>query len=127
MSIGTVFFSLIAIVLSLAFVLALAWGGLVLLRKFQDGGFGRLDPRPEGRSLRFERALPVGPRERIVLIEVDGEQMLLGVTAHAITQLKTWPAGDTPVADDSGKEIPHAERKPDKPRFRLPMAGRQEG
>ena len=127
MSIGTVFSSLIAIVLSLAFVLALAWGGLVLLRKFQDGGFGRLDPRPEGRSLRFERALPVGPRERIVLIEVDGEQMLLGVTAHAITQLKTWPAGDTPVAEDGSEEMMRTERETERPRFRLPMAGRQDG
>ena len=127
MSIGTVFSSLIAIVLSLAFVLALAWGGLVLLRKFQDGGFGRLDPRAEGRTLRFERALPVGPRERIVLIEVDGEQMLLGVTAHAITQLKTWPAEDKPAPKDSAEEVARTEREAERPRFRLPMAGRQEG
>ena len=126
MSIGTVFSSLIAIVLSLAVVLALAWGGLVLLRKFQDGSFGRLDPRPEGRSLRFERALPVGPRERIVLIEVDGEQMLLGVTAHAITQLKTWPAGESPVAEDGGEEVPRTDGETEKPRFRLPMAGRHD-
>ena len=122
MSVSAVLSSLLAIVLSLAFVLALAWGGLLLLRRFQDGGFGRFDPRPEGRTLRFERALPVGPRERIVLIEVDGEQMLLGVTQHAITPLKTWPAGTGPsAAEPEPPDEPEAQR-PIRPRFRLPMA-----
>lgn len=91
MSFGTVLSSLLAIVLSLAFVMALAWGVLWLLKRFQDGSFGRLSGNEAGPNLRFERALPVGPRERLVLVEVDGEQMLLGVTAHSITQLKTWP------------------------------------
>lgn len=91
MSIGTVISSIFALLLSLAFVLGLAWGGLWLLRKFQDGSFGKLKSENDGRKLRFERALPVGPRERLVLIEIDGEDMLLGVTAHSITTLKSWP------------------------------------
>ena len=117
MSIGTVLSSILAIILSLLFVIALAWGGLWLLRRFQDGSFGKLSGSETGRTLRFERALPVGQRERLVLVEVDGEQMLLGVTAHSITQLKTWPAGSQGASEaTTDPEAAKAER------FRLRMA-----
>lgn len=122
MSIMTVLSSLLAIVLSLAFVIGLAWGGLWLLRKFQDGSFGKLAGNQEGRELRFERALPVGQRERLVLVEVDGEQMLLGVTAHSITMLKNWPedaaGGPASPAPESGDDTAEKAK-----RFRLRMAG----
>jgi flagellar protein FliO/FliZ len=125
MTILTALSSLLAIVVSLAFVIGLAWGGLWLLRKFQDGAFGKLTGEYSGRELRFERALPIGQRERLVLVEVDGEQLLLGVTAHAITLLRSWPAGDEPrgapdadlpvdgTADDTNRKAR---------RFRLRMA-----
>ncbi len=122
MSFGTVLSSLLAIVLSLAFVMALAWGVLWLLKRFQDGSFGRLSGNETGPSLRFERALPVGPRERLVLVEVDGEQILLGVTAHSITRLKTWPSNSN--NDDGGEPLKADESKiSDMSRkFRLRMA-----
>ena len=131
MSAGAVLSSILAIVLSLAFVIALAWGGLWLLRKFQDGSFGKLNAADGARTLRFERALPVGPRERIVLIEVDGEHMLLGVTAHTITQLKTWPdTGANTGPGSGGSQMSGAgaddarETAAERPRFRLPIADR---
>ena len=94
MTIGTVLSSLLAIILSLAFVAGLAFGVLWLIKRFQDGSFGKLTGEGSGKTLRFERALPVGQRERLVIVEVDGEHMLLGVTAHSITQLKSWPRGE---------------------------------
>lgn len=108
MSIGTLLSSLLAIVISLAFVVALAWGTLWLLKRFQDGSFGKFASPDGGRSLRFERALPIGPRERLVLVEVDGEQLLLGVTAHAITTIRSWPArsANTAVADPQAASPP---------------------
>ena len=121
MSFWTVLSSLLAIVVSLAFVLGLAWGGLWLVRKFQDGSFGSLSGASEGRELRFERALPVGQSERLVLVEVDGEQMLLGVTAHSITLLKSWPrAGTTEATPSVTIKDDQAAGKAD--RFRLRMA-----
>jgi flagellar protein FliO/FliZ len=125
MTVLTVLSSLLAIIVSLAFVIGLAWGGLWLLRKFQDGAFGKLTGEYSGRELRFERALPVGQRERLVLVEVDGEQLLLGVTAHAITLLRSWPASDDPRST-SDADLP-AERtaeddKRKARRFRLRMA-----
>lgn len=128
MSIGTLLSSLLAMIISLAFVVALAWGTLWLLKRFQDGSFGKFVSPDGGRSLRFEKALPIGPRERLVLVEVDGEQMLLGVTAHAITTIKTWPAR---VPDDAGPDLhpasPESARsaeggKEQARRFRLRMA-----
>lgn len=122
----TILSSLLAIILSLGFVIGLAWGGLWLLRKAQDGAFGKLTGEHAGRELRFERALPVGQRERLVLVEVDGEQLLLGVTAHAITLLRSWPAEDVPRGAP-GAEPPAAtvdqEDKRKARRFRLRMAG----
>lgn len=103
MSFGTLLSSFLAIVISLVFVAALAWGTLWLLKRFQDGSFGRLSGGDAGRTLRFEKALPIGPRERLVLVEVDGEHMLLGVTAHAITPIKSWPI--TPRADADANEF----------------------
>lgn len=126
MTILTVLSSLLAIILSLAFVIGLAWGGLWLLRKVQDGAFGKLTGEYTGRELRFERALPVGQRERLVLVEVDGEQLLLGVTAHAITLLRSWPASDDPRGKsraDLPTPTPDDDDKRKARRFRLRMAG----
>jgi flagellar protein FliO/FliZ len=125
MTILTALSSVLAIIVSLAFVIGLAWGGLWLLRKFQDGAFGKLTGEYSGRELRFERALPVGQRERLVLVEVDGEQLLLGVTAHAITLLRSWPASDEPRGA-SNAELPADGTADDNSRkarrFRLRMA-----
>lgn len=125
MSFGTLFSSLLAIVISLAFVGMLAWGTLWLLKRFQDGSFGRLSATEVGRTLRFEKALPIGPRERLVLVEVDGEHMLLGVTAHTITPIKSWPIAtgsesDTEVAPPATPRTSAAAAAAK--RFRLRMA-----
>ena len=120
MSAGTVISSIFAIILSLAFVLALAFGAIWLLRKFQDGSFGKIRPGDGGRTLRFERALPIGPRERLVIVELDGEHLLLGVTASTITQLRSWPKDEATSFDqtDDAPAAPPESRQ----RFRLPMA-----
>lgn len=120
MSFGTVLSSIFAVLLSLGLVIALAWGALWLLRRFQDRALGANRAASSGRVMRFVRALPLGPRERLVLVEVDGEEMLLGITANGITELRRWSHsghGGPTVAEGSGPD-PAA-----KPRFRLPVAG----
>ena len=99
MGIGTVVSSILAMVLSLALVLGLAYGVLLLLRRFQDRSLQRGELE-EGVTLRFLRALPLGPRERVVLVEARGETMMLGVTAGAITVLSRWDGDGRPVAFD---------------------------
>lgn len=78
-------------VLALAFVLLLAWGLIRGWRRLQtlgdrSGG--------QGDALRFVRALPVGSRERVVLLDHAGERWMLGVTAGGISLLARWPHHD---------------------------------
>lgn len=89
--------SIAATVAALLIVLVLAWGALRLLKYMQDRQIGgtRGD---ETQALRFLRALPVGTRERVMLIEAEGERLLIGVTTGGITLLARWPAGSVPPA-----------------------------
>ncbi len=100
MSFMTVLSSLFALVLSMAFVIALAWGTIWLLRKWQDRQLeGSPSADTPSRSLRFVRALPLGQRERVVLIEVGDETMLLGIGSGPITLLSRWDASGRVIAD----------------------------
>lgn len=102
MGIGAVVSSLLAIVLALALVLGLAWAVIWLLRRLQDRQMGGSAGEGEeaGRTLRFVRALPIGPRERLVLVEVGGEQLLVGVGGGLVTLVAHW--------DQAGRSLPTA-------------------
>ena len=82
--------SIVATVLALAIVLGLAWGALRLFKLWQDRTIGGTRANDD-RRLRFLRALPVGTRERVMLIEAEGERLLIGVTAGGIALLARWP------------------------------------
>jgi len=105
MGIGAVLGSLLAVVLALAFVLVLAWFAIKGLRKWQDRFQGN-DGQGE-LPIRFLRAMPLGTSERVALIEVRGETMLVGVTAGGITLLARWPSdGTTPEIERLPVEMP---------------------
>jgi flagellar protein FliO/FliZ len=91
MGIGAVFSSILAVVIALAFVLGLAWGVIWLLKKVQDRQLGVVEGASEARAIKFVRSMPLGQRERVALIEVGDETMLLGVTGGSITLLARWP------------------------------------
>ncbi len=98
MGVGAVVSSIVALVLSLALVLGLAWVAIYGLRKWQDRSLGAREAGAgNGRPLRFVRALPLGQRERVVLIEVGAETMLLGIGAGGVTLLSRWDAGGAAV------------------------------
>ncbi len=90
MGIGAVLSSILAVVIALAFVLGLAWGVIWLLKKVQDRQLGVSEDAGDDRAIRFLRSMPLGQRERVALIEVGGETMLLGVTGGSITLLARW-------------------------------------
>ncbi len=94
MGLGTVISSLFAIVIALALVLGLAWGAIWVLKKLQDRQLGITEGDEDRGNIRFIRAMPLGQRERVTLIEIDGERMLLGVTAGGISLLARWPNSD---------------------------------
>ena len=95
MNFWTVLSSLLAVAIALVIVLGLAFVALKALRRFQDRFQGD-DPDGE-RPIRFLRAMPLGQTERVALIEVRGETLLVGVTPGGIALLKSWPVG-TPSA-----------------------------
>ena len=70
--------------LVIALLLALLWG----LRKMQNG---TLFLRKNTQRLQTIESLSIGARQKIVLIQVDGQDVLVGVTAHQMTALSPWP------------------------------------
>ena len=90
MSFWTVLSSLLAVVFALAIVLGLAWIALKGLRRWQDRFQAGADDG--GPPMRFLRAMPLGQNERLALVEVRGERLLVGVTTGGISLLKSWPS-----------------------------------
>ena len=81
--------TLAALMLVVALIILLAW----VLKKLPGTGLRSLP------GLRVVATLPVGPRERAVVIDCGGQQLLLGVTAHSISLLHTLtePLLDAPT------------------------------
>ena len=82
--------ALLALMAVLALILALAW----LLKRLPAAGLRGSE------QLRVVASLVVGQRERVVVVEVGGQQLLLGVTPQGITALHTLsePLPATPAA-----------------------------
>ncbi|QDI03558.1 flagellar biosynthetic protein FliO [Xanthomonas cerealis pv. cerealis] len=75
--IGTVF----ALLLVLGLILGMAW----VLKRLPGSGF-----RP-AEGLRVVASLAVGAKERVVVIDVNGEQLLLGVSPGGVRTLHHLP------------------------------------
>ncbi len=99
MGIGAIVSSILAIVVALTLVLGMAWGVIWLLKKLQDRQLGVRGDGEGEQPIRFLRSMPLGQRERVVLIEARGETMLVGVTTGTITLLARWPGGNTPPVE----------------------------
>jgi flagellar protein FliO/FliZ len=94
--------------LGLVIVLALAVGLSWLLRRYA---------LPRGGAIRVLGGLPLGSRERLLLVEVDEARLLLGITPSQIQTLHVFapapalPASTAPlqiVAPPPSLEPPHA-------------------
>lgn len=82
--------SLLQALLGLILVLILLMAAAYWLRKVQgQRGLG-------GGLMRVVAALPLGTRERIVIVEVGDTWLVLGITAQGITPLHTLPKGEAP-------------------------------
>jgi len=72
----------------LALILVLIYGLSWFVKRFSQGGF------LHNPTMKMISAMPLGTRERLMLVEVGGKQLLLGVTA---TQINTLHVFDEPV------------------------------
>lgn len=83
--------------LSLLFVLALAWLVLRWLRRSQVGGSSAEGPR-------VLRAVGLGPRERLVVVQHRDAEYLLGVTANSINVIERRDAGAAQAAPPASSQ-----------------------
>mgnify|MGYP000025163790 CR=1 FL=1 len=89
--------SLVQMLLGLAVVIGLLYASLHVLKRLGAGG---------GKSaglLKVRCATAVGPRERVVLVDVAGKVLVLGVTPGRITALHTLDAADLPGTPDASQ------------------------
>ena len=73
--------TLLALGLVVGLILLLAW----VMKKLPGAGLKSMS------GLRTLASLAVGPRERVVIVDCGGQQLLLGVTQHSVNLLHTLP------------------------------------
>lgn len=85
---------------SFVLVLGLLGGVLWLLRRWQTRlGLGG----PATRQLKLLETLSVGPRQKIVLLQVGSREMVLGVTPTQINTIDAWEKAQPSFASDLQK------------------------
>ncbi len=87
--------SMAPMALSLVLVLGLIGAVVWVLRRTGVAPRGGTSP------LRLVTQLPLGPRERVVVVEMGDRWWLLGVGAGGITRLGSMPRGPQPPAEAS--------------------------
>ena len=93
----SLFGAVFALLLVLALIVGLGW----LLKRLPGSGF-----RP-AEGMKLVASLNVGARERLVVVEVNGQQLLLGVTANGITTLHVLPEPLPVAAAPDFKQLPN--------------------
>lgn len=83
--------NLIQVILALALVLVVIFGAATLFRRF-SGALGNIPS-----CMKVVSALMVGQRERVIIVELDDEWLVLGVTAHTINLLSRMPRKNAPA------------------------------
>lgn len=90
--------AIVQMLLGLVLIIGLLFLGAYVLRKLNGGrGFGQSGP------LRIVGGLMIGPRERIVMIEVGENWIVVGIVPGQIKTLHTLPKGELPSAQGEAK------------------------
>jgi flagellar protein FliO/FliZ len=85
--------ALVSMLVPLVLVVGAMLGALVLVRR-------RYGLTSSDGPLRIRQILSVGPRERLMLVEADGQRLVIGVTGTTITRIATLNAHS-----DSGQPV----------------------
>lgn len=89
----------------LVLIIVLIYGLSWFVKRFAQGGF------MHNPSMKIVSALPLGTRERLMLVDVCGKQLLLGVTATQINTLHVFDGqvvqteSPQPVASDFSQKL----------------------
>ncbi len=87
--------ALVQTILGLGLIIGILVLGLYLLRR---AGLAR---PPTGRLLQVRGSVAVGPRERVVLVEVGERVLVLGVAPGRVNALDSLDVNELPSADDN--------------------------
>ena len=87
--------AVVALLLVLALIIGLSW----LLKRMPGGGFRQAE------GLRVVASIPLGARERAAVIEVGGQQLLLGIGAGGVRTLHVL-AGPLPTPEPARVAVP---------------------
>jgi flagellar protein FliO/FliZ len=77
-------------VLNFAVVIAVMVGCLWLLKRMQGKQFSLT--RKNTNRMQIVETLSIGPRQKLMLVSIDGRELLIGATAQQITTLGNAPA-----------------------------------
>ena len=91
---------LASLVGGLALILILIFGLSWFVKRFSQGGF------VQNQTIKMISAMPLGTRERIMLIDVGGKHILLGLTP---TQINTLHVFEEPVVTASDKNVSNSD------------------
>ncbi|WP_313231961.1 flagellar biosynthetic protein FliO [Stenotrophomonas acidaminiphila] len=93
------FGAVLALLAVLALIVGLGW----LLKRLPGAGF-----RP-AEGLKLVASLNVGAKERVMVVDVNGQQLLLGITAGGISALHALPE---PLPAPAPATLPHLKHLP---------------
>ncbi|MCS3431522.1 flagellar biosynthetic protein FliO [Klebsiella sp. BIGb0407] len=88
---------------------------LILLAAWIARRFGFMGARMAGKkTLQIRASANLGPRERVVVVDIEDVRLVLGVTASQITHLHTLPQSpenEPPVAQDNSADFQNIMKK----------------
>ncbi len=94
--------SLLTVILGLAVVLGMIVAVAWLFKRLSGGVLGMSS------RVRVMGGAMVGPKERVVIVEVEGEWLVLGVTAQQVNLLNKLPKPETADAEPAQAAEPFA-------------------
>lgn len=78
---------------------------LILVVAWFAKRFGFAPRHNQNKTLNIRASVTVGPREKVIIVEVPDARLVLGVTATQITHLHTLPPAD-PTAESVEAQLP---------------------
>ena len=92
--------AVVALLLVVGLILGLSW----LLKRLPGSGFRQAE------GLRVVASIPLGARERAAVVQVGGEQLLVGIGAGGVRTLHLLPA---PLPEAAPVQMPSLKQHPD--------------